>query len=250
MPSAITASLAVETRRAGLEARERLADPADLAARPGRGDAAKGGACDDQCSGKDIGQPVAAWSRQRGGNLLRQRKLADRYRFAGQQRLIELQPRILDYPAVRGHPVAFGENDNIVANYLAAGNAEARAIAHHQRTRAGEVTQCLKRALAARFLDHGDRDREAGQHDQDHGFLQVAKKQIYHAAANQQRQHRLTQDLERDPENCPVPLSRQLVGAFAVEPCARHAAAQAFGACERNLDRGRIAASLRVQDVH
>jgi len=97
----------------------------------------------------------------------------------------------LDQHRVRRHPVSLRKNNDIASHDLAASDAFARAIANDQRTRTGKVTQRLQNALGAGFLHDCDDNRECCEGEKDQRFFQISEYQIDHAAADQQRQHRL-----------------------------------------------------------
>jgi len=52
--------------------------------------------------------------------------------------------------------------------------------------------------LGAGFLDHGDGNGKGCEAKQDQRLGEIAEQQIGHPTSEQQRQHRLAQDLDRD----------------------------------------------------
>ena len=69
--------------------------------------------------------------------------------------------------AVRGDAVALGEDDEVAAHDLAAGDAPLHAVADDERPWAREVSQRFQRSLGAPLLDDGDGhddEDEAEQH--------------------------------------------------------------------------------------
>src|SRR6516225_4365649 len=60
----------------------------------------------------------------------------------------------------------------------------------------GEIAQTFEHALRAGFLNDGDQNRGAGKNAEHDGFLEIAEDQIDDGCAQQQREHRLAQDLE------------------------------------------------------
>lgn len=103
-------------------------------------------------------------------------------------------------PGIGGHAVALGQNDHVAPHHVTPGDALAQAVADHQRPRAGQVAQRLEHALGPGFLDHGDGDRQPGKDQQDQGFGPVAKRQIDQPPGQQQREHRLFQHIQNQPE--------------------------------------------------
>jgi len=152
---------------------------------------------DNEASGIDIRQIIAAGPRRRGtgrGNL------AHRYRFARQKRFIALQIVRCEHGRVRRHAIAFGKNDKIPADDFGAGNAFLITVADYERTRTGQIAQAFEHPLRAGFLDNGDQNRGARKNTEDDGFLEIAENQIDDGRAEQEREHRLVQDLKDNPD--------------------------------------------------
>ena len=139
--------------------------------------------------------------------------------LARQQRFIGLQIVALDERCIGRHAVALGQHDEIATHHFPPGDAFALAVANDQRTRAGEVAKRLQHAFGAGFLHHRDQDRHGGEGEQDDGFLQVAEHQVDHAAAEEQRQHRLAQHLEDDSKRGASVRPRKLVVAVCLQSC-------------------------------
>ena len=144
--------------------------------------------------------------------------LAHGHGLARQQRFIGLQVVTLNEHCVGRHPVALGKHDEIATHHLPAGDSFALAIANDQRTRTGEIAQRLQDALGAGLLHDRDHDRHGREGEQDERFLQVAERQIDHAAAEQQRQHRLAQHLEDDAQRRAPIRPGQLVVSLGLQP--------------------------------
>jgi hypothetical protein len=115
------------------------------------------------------------------------------------------------------HAVTLGEDDEVAAHYLGAGNAFLGAVPDGERTRTGQITQAFEQPLGAALLHHGNKNG-GGRKDREHdGFPEVAEDEIDGRRAQQQRKHRLAQDLEDNPaEGAPVRL-RECIGAFGFE---------------------------------
>ena len=75
-------------------------------------------------------------------------------------------------------------------------------------------------------------DGERREGEQDERLLQVAERQIDDAAAEQQRQHRLAQDLEHDAQRRAPIGPRQLVVPLGRESRPRLRPAEATDRCE------------------
>ena len=212
------AGLCLQPWRLGLQRAERLADLADFAQCADRDHLADSGPAHDQRTGKHIRQVIAArpaifaWSDIAIGDL------AHGHGLAGQQRFIGLQVVTFARERVGRNPVALRKHDEIAAHHLPAGDAFALAIANDQRTRAGQVAQRLQNALGAGLLHDGDQDGHCCEDEQDECFLQVSQRQIDHAAAEQQRQHRLTHDLEDDAQRRAPIRPGQLVVPLGLQP--------------------------------
>ena len=74
------------------------------------------------------------------------------------------------------------------------------AVADHERARAGQIAQAFEHPLGAGFLNDGDQNRGAGKNAEHDGFLEIAEDEIDDGRAQQQREHRLAQDLEDDAD--------------------------------------------------
>lgn len=212
------AGLDLQTRRFGLQRAERLADLADLAAGAGGDDLGEAAAANHQRAGVHRRLIVAAGPAQCGGVGFAARELAHRHRLAGEQRLVDQEIVGLQQHRVGGDAVTLRQHHDVSARYLAPRNAFADAVADHQGTRAGEIAQRLQHAFGACFLNHRDHHRQRGEDQQDDRFLQIAERHVDHAAAEQQRQHRLAHHLQHDAEQRAAIRAWQLVVALAGEP--------------------------------
>ena len=109
------------------------------------------------------------------------------------------------------HPIALGQDDEVVAHELAARDADAAPLADHERARAREVPERLERPLRLSLLHERqahDEDHEAEQH---HRFLAVAEGQVDPAAHQQQERHGLPQEADHAREDGAPLAARQLV---------------------------------------
>ena len=73
-------------------------------------------------------------------------------------------------------------------------------VADPRGARAGEIAQAFEHPLGAGFLNDGDQDRAARKNSEDDRFLEIAENKIDSGRAQQQREHRLAQDLEHDAD--------------------------------------------------
>ena len=105
-----------------------------------------------------------------------------------------------EHGRVGRHAVAFGKDDKVAAHDLGAGDAFLDTIADHKRARAGQIPQAFEYPLGAGFLNDGDQNRGAGKNAEHDGFLEIAENEIDRRRAQQQREHRLAQDLEDDAD--------------------------------------------------
>ena len=128
------------------------------------------------------------------------------------------RPVCLKQPRVGWHPVAFGQHDQIAAHHLSPGDPQPFSAPDHQGARAGQIAQRLQHTFGPRLLHHGDADRQAGKGQQDQRLFEVAKQKIDDAPRDQQRQHRLSQDLEHDPQGGSATCARQFVEAIGGKP--------------------------------
>ena len=92
------------------------------------------------------------------------------------------------------------------------------AVTDDERTRTGHVAQGFEHALAARFLDDGDRDRDRGEDQQHHCLGEVAQDEVDRAGAQQQREHRFAQHVSHDAQERPLIGARKVVEAFGAQP--------------------------------
>ena len=121
-----------------------------------------------------------------------------RQRFAGQQRFVHGQVVRGEQGRVGGHPVALGKQHQVAPHHLRAGDPRFGAIADDEGARAGEVAQRFERALGLALLDHRDHHHHDDRGRQDKGFGQVAENEVDARACDEQEEHRLAQNLERD----------------------------------------------------
>ena len=201
--------------RLGFQRGERGADLPDLAGRPGCRDLGNGRSADDKAAREDHGQILTA---RTGVGIGRSHPLADRNGLACQEGFIGRKARCLHKHSVGGHPVAFGQHDQVAACHLALGDPQPIAAPDHQRARTGQVTQRLQHPFGPRLLHHGDTHRQAGEGQQNQRLFQAAKQQIDHTPCDQQRQHRFAQDLQHDPKGCATTRTRQFVVALGSKP--------------------------------
>ena len=194
----------------------RFADLANFAFGAGGDDLGDTGAAHDQRPGKYKCKIVATRTRRRMWSISTCR-LAHRHGFSCKQGFVSLKIFCGEQPRIGGHPVTLGQHDQVAPHYLTSGNAQTLSIPNHQRPRTRQVAQRFHDPLRAGLLHDGNHHRETGEGEQDGRFPGTAKRQIYHAAANQQRQHGFTNDLQDDAQRrTPVRL-RKLIEPFALK---------------------------------
>ena len=206
-------------RRLAFDGAKRMADPAKLRRAAGGGHTGQPLPADQHRAGIDEGKVVAPGPPGLRGRVARRSdRFADRDAFAGEQGFVGLQRHRLQQDPVRGQAIALSQHQQVADDDLAARNPPALAIAHHQRARARQIAQRLKRALGPCFLDNGDADRKTGEGGKESGLRRVAQGEVETARAEQQREHRLPQRVEQDARHGSPPAARQFVGAIAAEP--------------------------------
>ena len=173
---------------------QRLADLADLGARPGRANLGDALAFDDQRAGIDEGQVIAARAAHFQPPI--PGFLAHRHRFAGQQRFVHAEIAARKQHGIRRDAVALGDQHDIVAHHFAPGDALLPAVADDQRARAGEVAQGLQRPFGLLLLVKGDADDHKHKAHQHQGFFPVAQEQVEQAAGDQHEEHGLAHDFQ------------------------------------------------------
>ena len=193
-----------------------MANLADFAQRPGRNHLGDGRAAHDERAGIQKGKVIAAGTR-RCRFFAAPHDFADRHGLPCQQGFVRLKVIDFDNQGIRRNPVALCKNDQIAAHHVPACNPQARAITDYQRARACQIAQGFQNALGTGLLDHSDQHRKAGKDEQDHCFLQVADSEVNNTPADQQRQHRLAQYFEHDPQWRALLGERQFVGPLALQ---------------------------------
>ena len=209
-----------------LDLLQRPSDPPEFRARSGRANLGAATPTDDKGTGENVWQIVATGSdglRAGGADCL-----AHRNRLPGQQRFVDLEVLAGQHGCVRRNPIALGEHDDVAARDFPAGNAARLAVANDQRARAAEVAQGFEHAFAAALLHDGDRHRQAGESQEQQSFLQVPEHEIDDATREQQREHRLLDDLDDNTQQRPAIRLGQLVVAFRGETRGRFDRGQAL----------------------
>ena len=136
-----------------------------------------------------------------------------------------------EHHAVGRHAVAFGEDQDVVAHHLAAGDAQGRAVADDQRARAGEIAQRRERVFGAPLLNDGDAHDDADEAEQDQRFVHITHEQVDGTGADQQQEHRLAADLANDVQQRAPLVDAEFVETFRTLPLG---------------DRGRVEAARNV----
>ena len=170
-----TPCLYAQPWRLGVDAADRKADFADLAARPGRGDLSAPVTSNDQAAGIDIRQIITPGPRRRRSG---RGDFPHRYCLAGEQRFIALQIMRREHDRIGGHTVAFGKNDEVAADDFGAGYSFLDAVADDKRARAGQIAQAFEHTLGAGFLNDGNENRGAGKKAEHDSFFEIAEEEI------------------------------------------------------------------------
>ena len=231
--------LALQGRAFGGDRAQRCADAADAAARPRGRDPRQRVALHEQGARVEHRLVVATrrgagpWRAGRGLlQLVRQgQALAHRHRFPGEQGLVGAHTICRDEQCIGGHAVALAQLQQVAAHHVTAGNALRAAVAHHQRTRAGEIAQRLDGAFGPAFLEQRQRQRHQHEAEERHSLLQVAEQQVQRARREQQQEHRLAHRLEGDGQQRAVLAARQRIRSVRCEP------QRGFGCGEAGLGR-------------
>jgi hypothetical protein len=193
-----------------------LPDAADLARGTHRPHLAHPLAAHDDAPRKDIRQVVAPRPRRGAGDA--PGDLPHRRRLASQERLVGGEVVRREERRIGRHAVALGEDDDVAPHHLAAGDAEPPAATDDQGARAREILESFEDALGAALLVDGDGDRGERRGEKHERLAVVAEREIDAARGQEQEEHRLAADLERDAEDRPLRRSRQLVRPLASEP--------------------------------
>src|SRR5262249_57245396 len=105
-----------------------------------------------------------------------------------------------EYGRIGRYAVAFGKDHQVAPDDVDAGNAFLDAVADHKRPRAGQIAQTFEHALGAGFLNDGNEDRGAGKKPEHDSLFEIAENKVDRRRAQQQREHRLAEDLEDDTD--------------------------------------------------
>ena len=168
---------------------QRLADATDLGVRPGRAGARDAHTLRHQRSGENCRQIVT--SRPRGRRVRRPRALANRYRLAGQQRLVDGYVRAFQQHPVGGNAIAFANLEHVAHDDVASGDPLPFAVPQHQCARARKLAESLERSFALALLVEGDSDDHDDGCGKDEGLPVVAEDDIDHRGRDQHQEHRL-----------------------------------------------------------
>ena len=109
-------------------------------------------------------------------------------------------PISLSSDRIGRYAVAFGKDHEVATDDVDAANAFLDAVADHKRPRAGQIAQIFEHALGAGFLNDGNEDRGAGKKPEHDSFFKIAEDEVDRRRAQQQREHRLAEDLEDDAD--------------------------------------------------
>src|SRR5262249_55013091 len=185
--------LALQPRLLGFEGEERPTDAPEFGARAGRRHDRPALSLDDQSTRINR----RAW------------RFFHWHRLAGEQGCVQHQVVRRSELPVGGNPIAFGEEHEVSTHDLGARHADRRPVAHHQRARTGEIAQGVESLLGAAFLQDRDRHHHDNRYREDDGFADVAKQQVDQSTADEQEEHRLAEDVQRDGKRAPSARSGQ-----------------------------------------
>src|SRR5579871_5657658 len=145
------------------------------------------------------------------------RCFAHRCGLTGEKGLVHAQTARASEDRICRNPVAFVEHEDIASHDLAPGDTASLSRAEHQRTRARQIPESVQCMLRASLLDdsnaHHDKD-EAKEHKR---IFRLAHDQIEGTCPNQQHEHWLTCNLQRDVRNRTGLRRGQLVCTFGDE---------------------------------
>ena len=194
-------------------------DPTDLGAHPGRGDHELPGPAGDRGVHEHHGHPV---TQGRVRSDVGGRGLGHRLRFAGQRRLLHLQPGRGQQPPIGRHPVPRLQRHHVTDHQLSRVQVLRPPVPAHGRGRHQHVLECLQRCLRARFLDEPDGRVEQHHRRDDHRGLPLpAHDQADHRGDQQDDDQKV---LELPQERLPPRLTPRLdqpVRTVPVQPPGR-----------------------------
>lgn len=126
--------------------------------------------------------------------------LAHRDRLSGQQRLVDGEVMRAGEHRICRNPVAFGQDEEIATDDLAARDPLPLPVPDHERSRTGQLAQGFQHAFGAGLLHDGDDDGDGAERQEQQRLAKVAEQQVDQPAAQKQREHRLAQHLEHDAQ--------------------------------------------------
>ncbi|OIQ67398.1 hypothetical protein GALL_510230 [mine drainage metagenome] len=155
--------------------------------------------------------------------------LVHRHRLSGQQRLIGLNLGPLKQQRIGSNAVALGQYQDIATHHRTAGNAHGQTIAQHQGPRTAQVTQAGQCMLGLALLVQGQGQHHKNQAKQHQPLMQIAKQQVQHARAQQQRKHRVRERFAQDTQPALALLAGELVGPLLAQTLGRLFGSPAHG---------------------
>ncbi len=207
--------LAAQQRRLRLDRTERLPDLSDLAARTGGVNFGKTMAANHQGSRKDERQIVAA--RARSPRRRSCRDLSHRHRFSGQERLVRLHVLTGKQQRVGRNAIALGDENRVAAHDLPTRDAPLDVLPDDESARARQIAQGFKDMLAPGLLHNHNHDGDRREGKQYHGITQTAEQEIDEARAQEEREHRLAENIKSNERKRPMAGPGQLVGTFVLK---------------------------------
>ncbi len=134
--------------------------------------------------------------------------------FACKQRLVSLQITTGQEDGISRNPIAFGRDDDVATHHLAARNTFADPAPDHQRPRTCQISQRFENPLSPVFLNDRNRNGCDCGTDQHQRFANVTEHEVNGAGGEQELEHGLAADFDRDPQQVASSRSRQFVIPF------------------------------------
>ena len=148
-------------------------------------------------------------------------QFAHRHGLAGEQRFVHIDLTAHQL-RIGGNAVAFMQHQQVAHHHVAPGDALFAAVADHQCTRRGEITQRFERALRLALLRQRDADHHEYKAEQKQRLALIAQEQVDAARGQQHEEHRLAQHakhngpgrLGRGAGQQVLPIARQTCRGF------------------------------------
>ena len=202
-------------RRRGAGRRQRLGDAADLGVHPGLGDHPGGAAVEHGAAGMDHRSAVADRGLLVEGRV---RVLANRQRFAGEQRFVELEVVGREQPDVGGDQRARLETDDIARHQLDAVDLPPEAVADDHRLIMDQPLQGFGAGLRPPLLNGADHRVDLQHREDEQRVGELADRQRNRGGGGQQIDQRALELGEIDDQHAPPFRPGQQIGAERLAP--------------------------------